>query len=128
MTTTTVVTTEQRATGDAFEDAALRHMQRAGLRLVARNFNTRHGELDLVMRDREVLVFAEVRYRKRGSFGDAAASITASKKNRLVSAARLFLQAHPQSAHRPCRFDVLAFDGSPDAADCTWLRAAFDAD
>lgn len=124
----TQVATEKRATGDVFEDAALKHMQRAGLTLVARNFNTRHGELDLVMRDGDTLVFAEVRYRKRGSFGDAVASVTASKRGRLVSAARLFLQAHPRLAHQPCRFDVLAFDGSPDAADCTWLRSAFDAD
>lgn len=119
--------TSQRATGDAFEDAALRHLQRAGLTLIERNFNTRHGELDLVMRDRDTLVFIEVRYRSRGDFGDAAASVTATKRRRLVSAAGLFLQAHPRLAHQPCRFDVLAFDGSTNRADCTWLRAAFDA-
>lgn len=128
MALVTMAATEKRATGDAFEDAALRCMQHAGLSLLARNFNTRHGELDLVMRDRDTVVFAEVRYRKRGGFGDAVASVTASKRSRLVSAARLFLQAHPRLAHQSCRFDVLAFDGSPDAAECTWLRAAFDAD
>ncbi|HET6633319.1 MAG TPA: YraN family protein [Rhodanobacteraceae bacterium] len=119
--------TPRRATGDAYEDRALRHLQGAGLVLVARNFNTRHGELDLVMRDGEALVFVEVRFRQRSGFGNAADSVTPAKQARLVRAAGLFLQAHPRLAHRPCRFDVLAFDAATEGARCNWLRAAFEA-
>ncbi|HEY3519717.1 MAG TPA: YraN family protein [Rhodanobacteraceae bacterium] len=117
-----------RASGALFEAHALARLQRAGLRLLARNFNTRFGELDLVMRDADTLVFVEVRYRRHGAFGGGAASVGTAKRARLVKAAQLFLQAHPQLAALPCRFDVLAFDGETDAPRCEWQRAAFDFD
>ena len=117
-----------RASGASFEEQALAHLQRAGLRSVARNFNTRFGELDLVMREGEVLVFVEVRYRRHAAFGGGAASVGTAKRERLMKAAQLFLQAHPKFAALPCRFDVLAFDGEADAPRCDWQRAAFDFD
>ena len=117
-----------RASGADFEDRALAHLRRAGLRLLARNFNTRFGELDLVMRDGAALVFVEVRYRRHGAFGGGAASVGAAKRERLKRAAQLFLQAQPGLAALPCRFDVLAFDGEPDAPRCDWQRAAFEFD
>ena len=117
-----------RASGAAFEQRALVQLQRAGLRLLARNFTTRHGELDLVMQEAETLVFVEVRYRRHGGFGGGAASVGHAKQARLWQAAQLFLQAHPGLARSPCRFDVLAFDGEPDAPHCEWQRAAFEFD
>ncbi len=117
-----------RAAGAVFERHALAYLQRAGLRLLARNFNTRFGELDLVMRDADALVFVEVRYRRHGAFGGGAASVGASKRERLMKAAQLFLQAHPKLAALPCRFDVLAFDGDAAAPHCDWQRSAFDFD
>lgn len=115
-----------RAIGAHFEQLALEHLQRAGLTLVARNFQTRFGELDLVLRDAGALVFAEVRYRRDGRFGGAAASVGAAKRTRLTRAAAGFLAAHPQLAALPCRFDVLAFNGDADTATCEWRRAAFE--
>ncbi|MGH8212386.1 MAG: YraN family protein [Rhodanobacteraceae bacterium] len=117
-----------RAAGALFENHALARLQRAGLRVLARNFNTRFGELDLVMRDGDALVFVEVRYRRHGVFGGGAASVGTAKRERLMKAAQLFLQAHPQLTALPCRFDVLAFDGEPDAPHCEWQRAAFEFD
>jgi putative endonuclease len=117
-----------RASGADFEERALGHLHREGLRLLARNFNTRFGELDLIMRDRDTLVFVEVRYRRHGAFGGSAASVGTAKRERLMKAAQLFLQAHPELAALPCRFDVLAFDGERDAPQCDWQRGAFDFD
>lgn len=117
-----------RAQGDAFEQRALERLAGAGLTLVTRNFNTRHGEIDLVMRDGDTLVFVEVRYRRGAGFGDALASVHAGKRARLVRAAALFLAAHPRLAHLPCRFDVVAFAGDAAQPACDWQRAAFDAD
>lgn len=119
--------TARRATGDACEERACRQLQKAGLTLITRNFNTRYGELDLIMRDKDMIVFVEVRYRHADSFGGALASVTASKQKRLILAARLFLQAHPQFAQQPCRFDVLAFAGDEQQPECQWLCNAFDA-
>lgn len=115
-----------RAAGDVFEQAALEHLQHAGLKLLARNFGTRFGEVDLVMRDADVVVFVEVRYRRHRAFGGGAASVGAGKRERITRAAQAFLQAHPKLAALPCRFDVIAFDGEPDSAECDWLRAAFE--
>jgi putative endonuclease len=116
-----------RDAGDTFEQRACAELERAGLTLLARNYNTRHGELDLVMRDSGTIVFVEVRYRRSASHGDAAASITASKQAKLILAAQHWLAAHSQHARRPCRFDVMSYDGPPEAAHGEWLRNAFDA-
>lgn len=116
-----------RRIGDTFERRARQHLQQAGLAPVAHNYSTRFGELDLVMRDGDALVFVEVRYRRNTRFGGAAASVTSQKRERLVRAASGFLAAHPQYADCPCRFDVVTFEGDGDAARCQWRQAAFDA-
>ena len=122
--TTGSTTTKQR--GDAAEDAALAHLQKAGLRLVARNYRTPGrggGEIDLIVRDPRdgTLVFVEVRQRASRSHGGAAGSITGVKQRRIVFAARhylLTLRTPP-----PCRFDVVLVE--PEGIE--WLVAAFDA-
>ncbi|HET7662865.1 MAG TPA: YraN family protein [Rhodanobacteraceae bacterium] len=116
-----------RRIGDTFELRARRHLQKAGLAPVAHNYSTRFGELDLVMRDGDTLVFVEVRYRRNAHFGGAAASVTSRKRERLIRAASGFLAAHPQYADGDCRFDVVTFEGDGDKARCHWQQAAFDA-
>lgn len=115
------------AIGARFEQYALEHLELAGLRLVARNWRTRYGELDLVMRDGQELVFVEVRYRRDPRFGGGAASVGPAKRARLARAAAAFLQAHPRLASLPCRFDVIAFGGTVEAPASDWQRAAFEA-
>ncbi|HSW16040.1 MAG TPA: YraN family protein [Ramlibacter sp.] len=116
-------TTKQ--SGDAAEDRALAHLRAAGLRLVERNYRTPGrggGEVDLIMRDRDgTLVFVEVRRRAGPGFGGAAGSVSATKRRRIIFAARHYLMRLPSPP--PCRFDVLAIEG--DALQ--WLQAAFDA-
>jgi putative endonuclease len=114
------------AIGARFEQCALDCLERAGLKRVERNFRTRFGELDLVMREGDTLVFVEVRYRRHSQFGGGAASVGAAKRGTLARAAQGFLQAHPRLASMPCRFDVVAFDGDADAPSCEWQRAAFE--
>ncbi|GLQ50719.1 YraN family protein [Dyella flava] len=116
-----------RAAGAAFEQRACHELERAGLKLLARNYTTRYGELDLVMRDGDTLVFVEVRHRVSASHGDALASITATKQTRLIQTAQLWLSAHPQHAHRSCRFDVVSYDGPAEHARMNWLQGAFEA-
>ncbi|HWU68840.1 MAG TPA: YraN family protein [Stenotrophobium sp.] len=110
--------------GAAAEDLALRHLQAQGLKLLARNWRCAGGELDLVMRDRDTLVIAEVRKRSSTAFGGAAASVDARKQARIVHATRLFLAAHRDHAQDAVRFDVVALDAGDNIQ---WLRAAFDA-
>ena len=115
-----------RAAGALFEQRACDELERAGLKLLGRNYTTRLGELDLVMRDGNIIVFVEVRYRKSAGHGDAAASVTARKQAKLILAARHWLAAHPQFANHTCRFDVVSYDGAADAIRQAWLRSAFE--
>ena len=114
-----------RSTGTHFEDLALACAQRSGLKLLVRNFTCRHGEIDLIMHDGEVVVFVEVRYRRSARFVSAVDSVGAAKRSRLITTASLYLQAHPELARRACRFDVFAISGDADAPDIEWHRDAF---
>lgn len=117
-----------RATGSHYEDLALAYLQDQGLNLIERNFTCRFGEIDLIMRAADVLVFVEVRYRHGAQgFGDGIDSISAAKRGKLVRAARMFLATHPHLADHTCRFDVLAIAGAIGAPHVTWLPNAFDA-
>lgn len=111
-----------RAAGNDFEQRACLELERAGFKLLARNYTTRHGELDLVMRDGGTVVFVEVRYRKSASHGDAATSVTAGKQAKLILAAQHWLAAHPRHARGACRFDVVSYDGPAGAVRGEWLR------
>lgn len=115
--------------GDAAEDAALEYLEKAGLRLLQRNFKTPGrggGEVDLIMRAPDsTLVFVEVRKRRSGSHGGAAGSVSAFKQRRIVFAARHYIAR--LSPMPPCRFDVISLEGVGDAQQIEWLKAAFDA-
>lgn len=111
--------------GAAAEQRALNLLRAQGLKLVARNWRCRGGELDLVMCDDDTLVFVEVRARRRADYGSAAASIDERKRQRLIHAARSFLATHPEYGNSAARFDVVTFDGD---ARPHWLRNAFDGD
>jgi putative endonuclease len=104
--------------GAAGEEAAAQHLAAQGLRLLARNFRVKGGEIDLVCRDGGITVFVEVRRRGDGTFGGAAASITSAKQRRLILAARHWLA---QQGETPCRFDCVLIDGER----LTWLKDAF---
>jgi putative endonuclease len=117
-----------RAIGELWENAALEHLRKAGLKLVARNFHCRCGEIDLILRDGDTLVFAEVRYRHDAAHGGGGViSVGAAKQRKLVHAAQFFLQAHAQFSGLPCRFDVLGCAGTPQAPLFEWIRHAFEA-
>ncbi len=120
------MTSDRRVIGDDWELAARKHLEAAGLRLLAANQRYRMGEIDLVMRDGDVVVFVEVRYRRSTGFGGSAPSVDATKQRKLVLAAQCFLAEHADLARRACRFDVVAVDGSADAPHVDWIRNAFD--
>lgn len=113
--------TAAQAAGGAAEEAAARFLAARGLQLIARNYRTRMGEIDLVAREGETLVFVEVRRRSSARFGGAAESVDARKRMRIASAARHFLarlQREPA-----CRFDVVTLEGDGVSE---WLRGAFE--
>ena len=99
------------------EDLAEKHLKARGLRVLERNFRTRHGELDLVCRAGDTLVFVEVKTRKAGSRAAPHQALTPAKRARLARAAAEYLSAHG-GWDAPCRFDLVEVvaPGEPDQA------------
>ena len=118
-----------RSLGQAYEALAVDWLRTQGLRVIARNFSARTGEIDIVARDGDCLVFVEVRARSHPRFGGAAASVDRRKQRRLTRTASSFLQLHPHWARLPCRFDVIAFEPrqSAGAPEPRWIKGAFSA-
>ena len=103
------------------EAMAAAFLEARGLTILVRNYRCRLGEIDLVARDGATTVFVEVRRRASSSFGGAAGSITAAKRQKLLKAARHYisrLRTLPQ-----CRFDALLIEGEPPRIE--WVRNAF---
>ena len=95
------------------------------LNVVTSNYRTRFGEIDLVMREGDTLVFVEVRRRNSHTHGSAAESITHNKQAKIIRTAHTFLETHH---HRgPVRFDVITFDGATLSTP-TWIKNAFEAE
>lgn len=107
--------------GQTAEARAEAWLKKQGLTPVTHNWRCRFGEIDLIMRDGETLVFVEVRLRNHRDFGDGLASVTPAKQKKLLAAARAYLAT--LKTLPACRFDVVAMrdDSQPD-----WLRNAFD--
>lgn len=106
--------------GQQGEQRALTYLRKRGLAHVESNYHCACGEIDLIMRDGEQLVFVEVRQRSGASHGGAAASISGAKIKRVVLAARTYLQRYRRMP--PCRIDVVAIDGE----QLEWLVDAID--
>jgi len=117
----------RQALGRGAEDAAAAHLTRAGFRVVERNVRLGHGEIDLVCRDGDAVVFVEVKCR-RATWGDPpAAAVSWRKQRRLTRLAQHYLKWRRLGDVR-CRFDAVSV--TLDAAGHTGIahvRGAFDA-
>jgi putative endonuclease len=117
----------RRSIGQAAEDAAARWLARSGLAVLERNVRFREGEIDLVCREGDVIVFVEVKCR-RPDWGEGPAdAVSWIKRRRLVRLAQRYLRARRLENAR-CRFDVVAVTLPPGGTPAVrHLPAAFDA-
>lgn len=107
------------------EDVAIRHLEEAGLEILARNWRCSEGEIDIVARERGVIVICEVKTRSGLGFGLPAEAITRRKADRIRRLAYHWLRAHP-ARDADIRFDVISVLRAPrGAAVVEHLRAAF---
>jgi putative endonuclease len=111
--------------GKEAEDRACDYLQAQGLQLLARNYRSKRGEIDLILQDKDSLVFVEVRYRSYPHFGSATESIDRRKQSRLVACAQYYMQTHPHTRQQPCRFDVISITGPQTVIE--WIPNAFSA-
>jgi len=107
--------------GDQAEQQALAYLQKQGLKLEARNFRCKQGELDLVMREGSTLVIVEVRFRQSEQFGGALASVTRQKQARIVAATQHYVIINGKT-DAAIRFDVVAITGN---GGIDWIKNAF---
>lgn len=92
--------------GEDAEIACCKYLRSQGLKLVDKNFSCRQGEIDIIMLDKKMLVFVEVRFRKNNSFGGGLESITPAKQHKLRKTAELYLQKNTH--YENARFDVVS--------------------
>jgi putative endonuclease len=118
------VTQERLAFGRFGEDAACEALADRGYAIVERRYRTRHGEIDVVARDGETLVFVEVKARRDGSFGDPEEAVTLQKQQRLVWMATDYL-ARQQAGEVACRFDVVGVNTATSPPTVTVIPDAF---
>ena len=121
-----MLTPRQRA-GQRAEQLAAEFLAAQGCEILERNYRRRLGELDLIARERGVLVIAEVRTRATAAFGGAAASVDRRKQRRITRAALQFLQQRRDLSRLPVRFDVLIVsDLAAATPGIEWIRHAFE--
>lgn len=118
-----------KSRGDWFEQRAVDWLLRSGWRVVARNYRTRLGEIDIIALDNETLVFIEVRARQNPMFVSARGSIDPRKQRKISMSAQVFLKQKSEWSGRACRFDVIAFEPTDAAVELElhWIRSAFTA-
>jgi len=111
-----------KTSGDAAERFAEQFLLARKLKVVARNYRCRFGEIDLIMQDGDTLVFVEVRMRVSSNFGGAGGSIHVTKQRRLVATAQQYLAGLRETP--PCRFDAILMN-EMDNASVEWIKDAF---
>ncbi len=117
---------EKRAqVGLQAEKLAARFLKQRGLRVVTTRFRCKQGEIDLIMWDKETLVFIEVRFRAQISYATPAETVNAVKQQKILKTARYYLWVNALHAQAACRFDVLAITGPLAKPHIQWIQAAF---
>ena len=113
------------SSGAYWEQRARQLIVSRGATVIARNYTSRFGKIDLIVLDRDRLAFIEVRYRSRSNFGSALASVSSVKQKKMLMTAQMFLASHENYYNRYCRFDIIAFDGPRGSVSAQWLKGAF---
>lgn len=112
-----------RKIGAIYEQKAVSFLEKKGYDILERNFYSKYGEIDIIARDREYLVFLEVKFRKNAYPGAALEAVTPVKQKRMVQTAIYYIYSNKKFDNLPCRFDVLAFEGDK----IFYIENAFDA-
>ncbi|MCY4146046.1 MAG: YraN family protein [Chloroflexi bacterium] len=116
-----------KQTGDRGEQLARAYLRRQGYAILHSNWSRIDGELDIVAQRRGILAFVEVKTRRDASTEAALASITPSKRQRLLNAAYRYLHEHRIDADMPWRVDVIAIALEPNGtATIAHVEDAFD--
>lgn len=116
--------TVRQVIGQHSEDLACDYLQTQGLTLVERNFSAKVGEIDLIMMDKNTLVFIEVRSRTKADDFDPIESISYAKQRKLLQTGEVYLQTRGWQDIYPCRFDVIGITYLTGQPEISWIKHA----
>jgi len=112
--------------GKQAEQYACQFILAQGLQIIAQNWYCRQGEIDIIARDDDTVIFIEVRYRKRAEYGNGAESVHYYKRKRIISCARHYIHTHPATEKCMIRFDVFSMSKDSDGQfNSHWIQDAF---
>lgn len=97
-----------RKTAIEGENAACEYLKKQGYKIVERNYSCPAGEIDVIAKDRDAVVFIEVKTRNGTDFGQPEESVTVQKRRKILLTARYWISAHARDLKGGCRFDVIA--------------------
>lgn len=109
------------------EQTALEFLLHEKLKLLERNFRSVFGEIDLIMQDKNIICFIEVRYRSDNYFHTALESIDKNKCDRIIVTSQQYLAQNRTASHLDCRFDVVVLSGPQENSTIKWIKNAFQA-
>jgi putative endonuclease len=111
--------------GQQAEEQACNYLLNQGLKIVEHNFRCNMGEIDLIMRDKDLVVFVEVRARKKNQFANGLESVNFTKQDRILRTAVYYLQKNRLTDKVACRFDVVAITLNTSSPTLCWTKDAF---
>lgn len=114
-----------REKGDKVEKFVEKHLKNKGLKVIERNFNSRYGEIDLIMLDGDTLAFIEVRFRANTAHGSGAETVDYRKQQKIIKTAQFFLQQSKKYQQLNCRFDVVSVTLEHKSLSAHWVKDAF---
>ena len=116
----------KRKEGTKGEELAIEYLQKMGLEIIEKNYHNRYGEIDIIVRDKDVICFMEVKLRTDNTFGDPLESVGVSKQRKIRGVARHFLYSRKYNEDYYCRFDVVGIMKNENGDyDITWIKDAF---
>jgi putative endonuclease len=118
------MTEPRHAVGIAGEEAAVQYLCQHGYRILERNYRCRFGEIDLIARDGQTLVFVEVKTRRSQSYGPAAGAVTIEKQRHLIKASQVYLMQRKKTGEF-CRFDVVTVEIDAQQPRIALIKDAF---
>ena len=113
------------AKGQEVEKACRSFLISQKINIIAGNFRSKHGEIDLIGTEKNTLIFFEVRYRKKNSYGSPAESVTRTKQQRIYKTALFFIMKNPGFHYYSYRFDIIGASPYNGELIFNWQKNAF---
>ena len=121
-----------RKKGYHVEEIVKTYLIKQGLKEICSNYRCKIGEIDLILRDMDTLVFTEIRYRNSAYFGSGIETVSGTKQKKIIRTAEHFLQNNRWSQNLYCRFDVIGASPSTlredhcyNGLEINWIKDAF---